>query len=128
MSGSFWPLPCFHLTNVSINFNKRKAQKMHHLIVNSKPSFGCICLVWPYSFDLLSIFWKSEYIFVVWNRSKSKLCKFYIIDKFVKNICKYLSETDHLLEYWNCIHNNARAAAREIFNFATIIKHLLENA
>ena len=77
---------------------------------------------------LLSIFWKREYLFIVWNRSKSKLCKFYIIDKFVKNICKYLSETDHLLEYWNCIHNNARAAAREIFNFATIIKHLLENA
>ena len=40
----------------------------------------------------------------------SKLCKFYFIDKFVKNICKYLSVTDHLLEYRICIHNTAEAA------------------
>ena len=48
-------------------------------------------------------------IFLLFVTELSKLCKFYFIDKFVKNICKYLSVTDHLLEYRICIHNTAEA-------------------
>ena len=93
--------------------------KTHLLSINlctlNNKSFAS--LVWPCLF-LCQYFWNFWIFFVVvlaegW--SKSKLCKFYSIDKFVKNICKYLAVTDHLLEYWKnfyFIHNNCASANR----------------